>query len=78
MDIKYPQVVVRNFGMDGNPLALIAECREAAKTAGLNPSLIKEFLNEAFSDDYDHVLQTCMIWFDIRHFSESSYEMKAE
>lgn len=73
-DIKYPEVIVKNFGRDGNTMALVGECKKAAKEAGISPKLIGEFIDEALSGDYDHVLQTCIKWFDVRHYSEAQYE----
>lgn len=51
MDVKYPEVIVEDFGRDGNALALIGQCKEAAKRAGLSRGLIQEFQDEALSGD---------------------------
>ena len=40
-------------------------CQRAANKAGLSKAEIDEFMNEAKSGDYNHLLATCMAWFDI-------------
>lgn len=64
VEIKYPNVKVNLTGVNGNAFAILGECEKAAKKAGLTKEQIDEFLKEAMSDDYDHLLQTCMKWFD--------------
>ena len=61
---KYPEVKVNLPDEDVNVLAIIGRCRKAARNAGLDSATIDEFYKEATSGDYDHLLQTCLRWFD--------------
>jgi hypothetical protein len=62
----YPEVTVQLSGEDGNSLFIIGRCRHAARKAGVLNSEIEKFCEEAMSGDYDHVLQTCMKWFECK------------
>ena len=46
--------------------AVLARCRRAARQAKWPEARTAAFLAEAQSGDYDHALQTCMRWFDVR------------
>lgn len=61
MDVKYPHVHVKMVGEDGNAFSILGRVSKAMKRAGLRAEA-EEFLTEATSGDYDHLLQTCMIW----------------
>ena len=63
---KYPEITVALTGHDGNAFAVLGRCREAAAEAGLTDDEIAAFMDEAMADDYDHLLQTAMRWFEIR------------
>ena len=63
---RYPEITVTLAGHDGNAFAILGRCREAAAEAGLSDDEIAAFMDEAMADDYDHLLQTAMRWFDIR------------
>jgi hypothetical protein len=65
MDPKYPNVKVQLSGEDGNAFAIIGRCRRAARREGVSDDELDAFSAEATSGDYDHVLQTCMRWFDV-------------
>ena len=64
MKVKYPEVEVQLSGEDGNAFFIMGRASRAARRAGLTQDQIDEFLKEAKSGDYDHVLQTCMQYFD--------------
>ena len=66
MTPKYPDINVTLTGQDGNAFAVLGRCRETARDAGLSDEEIATFMNEAMADDYDHLLQTAMRWFEIR------------
>ena len=66
MDIKYPEVTVKLTGGDGNAFAVLGRCSEAARRAKVARSEIDAFLKEAMSGDYNHLLQTCMKWFNCK------------
>jgi len=66
MTPRYPDITVTLTGQDGNAFAVLGRCREAARDAGLSDDEIAAFMDEAMADDYDHLLQTAMRWFEIR------------
>lgn len=63
--ILYPNVQVELTGRDGNAFAIIGACIKAARRAGIGAGPIAAFQVEATSGDYDHLLATCMRWFDV-------------
>lgn len=62
---KYPNVHVQLVGQDGNAFMILGLCQRAAARAGLEKSEIDIFMQEAQSGDYNHLLNTCMEWFDV-------------
>ena len=61
---KYPYVHVQLTGKDGNAFFILGRCQGAARKAGVPNDQIKAFMDEASAGDYDHLLATCMRWFD--------------
>jgi hypothetical protein len=61
MATKYPNVTVQLTGTDGNAFAIMGACRKAARRAQVPAEEI-----ERFTADYNHLLATCMAWFDVR------------
>ena len=66
MTPKHPQIIVELTGCDGNAFAILGRCRQAAQQANMPDEAIATFMAEAMAGDYDHLLQTAMLWFDIR------------
>ena len=64
--VKYPEIQVQLSGEDGNAFTILGRCRKAAKRGGVSAEEIENFTNEATAGDYDHLLQTCMKWFDCK------------
>jgi len=64
--VKHPEVTVTLAGEDGNAFSIIGRVRHAMRRAELPDEEIAEFTREATAGDYDHVLQTCMKWVDVR------------
>ena len=62
---RYPNITVKLVGEDGNGLAILARAINAARKGGLSVEEIAKFRNEATSKDYDHLLATCMAWFEV-------------
>lgn len=58
--VKYPEVKVRLTGQDGNAFMILGLVQRALRRAGVSQDEINEFLAEATSGDYDHLLQTAM------------------
>jgi hypothetical protein len=61
---KFPDVQVQLTGEDGNAFVIIGRVSNALKRAG-HREAASEFMTEAMSGDYDHVLQTCMAYVDV-------------
>jgi hypothetical protein len=61
---KYPHVHVQLTGKDGNAFFILGRCQGAARKAGIPADQIKAFMDEASAGNYDHLLATCMRWFD--------------
>ena len=61
---KYPNVTVKLVGEDGNAFAILGRCRAAAKKAKVDPTEISAFMREAMAGDFDHLLRTCMAWWN--------------
>jgi hypothetical protein len=57
---KFPEVEVELTGVDGNAFAVLAEVRRALNLAGVDPEDVKDFMAEATSGDYDHLLATVL------------------
>ena len=58
--VKYPQVKVQLVGEDGNAFAILGRVQQAMRRAKLTKDQIQEFLDEATSGDYNHLLRTVM------------------
>jgi hypothetical protein len=65
-DVKFPKIRVKLVGEDGNAFAIMGRVKNAMSKGGVPQKDITEFLNEAMSGDYDHLLVTCMKWVDCR------------
>ncbi len=64
MEIRFPDVKVQLVGEDGNAFFILGRVRTALKGGGATETEVKEFMDEATSGDYDHLLQTVMAWVD--------------
>lgn len=64
-NIKYPTINVKLVGEDGNAFFIIGKVKKTLQKEGVNSSKISEFVKDAMSGDYDHVLQTCMAWVNV-------------
>lgn len=61
---KYPEITVPLTNRDGNAFAILARCKNALTLAGKEDKW-PEFLTEATSADYPHLLVTVMKWFEV-------------
>lgn len=52
-------VKVKLSGTDGNAFAILGVVVGAMRSASVSDSIVKAFLDEARSGDYDHLLATC-------------------
>ncbi len=52
-------------GYDGNGFVILGNAQRVAKEAGWEKEKIDKFIIEATSGNYDHLLQTCIDYFDV-------------
>ena len=64
--MKYPNVKVKLTGSDGNAFAILTKVKTAMRKAKIPQEEINAFLREAMAGDYDHLLQVCMNYVDVR------------
>ncbi len=72
-DVRHPDIEVTLSGHDSNAMALTSTviqaikdaCRAGAMTREERDASIREFRAEAYSGDYDHLIQTCMKWVNV-------------
>ena len=62
---RFPSTVVKLVGEDGNAFTVLGAVGKALKRTG-HADVVDEFMQEAMSGDYDHLLRTCMKWVDAR------------
>lgn len=63
--VKYPEIEVQLTGRDGNAFVILGFVTAAMRRARLPQETINEFLAEAQSGDYDHLLRTCLKWVNV-------------
>ncbi len=57
----FPQIIVNlTDEVDGNAFAVVGHVKEALRQNGVKPEDQREFIKEALSGDYDHMIQTVM------------------
>lgn len=61
-DVRFPEIVVELTGTDGNAFAIMGAVTRQFKSHPEAKNMVKDFMDEAMSGDYDHLLQTCMRW----------------
>ena len=66
MDVKYPGITVSLIGADGNAFSILGTVRKAMRQGGVPAEQVKEYMMEATSGDYDHLLQTTMQWVNVK------------
>jgi len=60
MDVKYPHIQVKLIGEDGNAYSIIGRVTKAMRRDDCTEEQIQEYITEATSGDYDHLLQVTM------------------
>lgn len=65
METNIFNVDVDLVGKDGNAFMVLGLCQKAARRAGIEDTEINKFLDEAKQGDYDHLLRTCMKYFNV-------------
>ena len=62
---KYPDITIELVGQNGNAFNILGICLRAMRRAGLSKEEQDAFQAEATSGNYDHLLATCMEWFEV-------------
>lgn len=65
VDLKYPNVVVKLAGEDGNAFAIIGRVYKSLRRAGAPKEELERFVAEATAGNYDHLLYTVMQWVEV-------------
>lgn len=63
---KYPHVTVELIGNDSNAMNILGNCTRTARLEGVPQEELDIFFEEATSGNYDHLIQTCMRWFNVK------------
>ena len=61
---KY-DVEVQLIGQDGNAFAILGSVQRALRKAGASKDEINQYMEEAMSGDYNHLLSTTMDWVEV-------------
>lgn len=61
---RYPEIEVQLTGQDGNAMNLMAIVTRALRRAGHGDE-VGEFMAQAMSGNYDHLLRTCAEWVSV-------------
>jgi len=64
-DCKHPEITVQLVGEDGNAFSILGAVSGAMRRAGVSKEERDQFMSEAMSGDYDHLLVTCMKWVNV-------------
>jgi hypothetical protein len=62
---KFPSVLVKLSGTDGNVFNLIGKVTSAMRHAGIDDDCISEFHEEVKMGDYDHAIKTIQKWVEV-------------
>ena len=64
--MRYPDIEVTLTGTDGNAFALMGAVRKALRHGNVPQEEIEEFLEDARSGDYEHLISTCCSWVNVQ------------
>ncbi len=62
MKPKYPDITVKLVGEDGNAFAILGRVRKALRLGNVPKVEIDEFMREAMSNNFDHLIATVKKW----------------
>ena len=65
MSPKYPEIEVKLTGQDGNAFAILGAVSKALRDAKVSKEEQDQFMNEAMSGDYNHLLRTATSWVSV-------------
>ena len=63
---RYPEIKVQLSGTDGNAWSILGAVGAALVKAGVSKAERAEFVHEAIKRDYNHLLETVVLWVDAR------------
>jgi len=65
--LKEPSIkpTVKLIGQDGNAFAIMGRIKQALKRAGADKEYIDQYISEATSGDYDHLLAISMKYVNV-------------
>jgi hypothetical protein len=66
MNIKYPEITVKLIGNDGNAFSILGTMERALEKAHVPEDQINEFMQDAMSGNYNHLLATCLQWVTVQ------------
>ncbi len=58
-------ITVKLVGNDGNAFAIMGQVQRAMRRAGIDPEVVAEYVAEAMSGDYNHLLATTMNYVEV-------------
>lgn len=61
-ETRFPHIEVQLTGNDGNAYSILGAVSRGLKTDPEAKLLVNDFMDEAMSGDYNHLLRTCMQW----------------
>jgi hypothetical protein len=64
LEPKYPHVTAHLIRHDSNAMSILGNCTRTARLEGVPQDELDIFFEEATSGNYNHLLQTCMRWFE--------------
>ena len=65
MNVRFPDITVELTGGNGNAFAILGAVQQELRRGGATPEEVAQFVDEATSGDYDHLLQTVMRWVEV-------------
>lgn len=64
-EVKYPDVVVPLIGEDSNAMSIVGRVAKALRRAGVSNDEVAAFRLEAYSGDYDNLLNVVREWVEV-------------
>jgi hypothetical protein len=64
--VKYPDIDVQLTGESDNAFAVLGAVKRAMRRHKVSAAEQVLFTEEATSGDYDHLLQTCIAWVNVK------------
>ena len=62
---KYPDITIHLIGENGNAFHVLGLCLSAMRRGHIPQEEQDEFCRQATASDYNHLLITCLEWFNV-------------